>query len=231
MDKAESEPGLALAINGAGAGAVAAAAARLDVPLVHISTDYVFDGTNPEPYRESDAVAPLGAYGRSKLAGEQAVAAATADHAILRTGWVYSPFGGNFIKTMLRLAADRPEIAVVADQHGCPTSALDLADGILRIARGLIERRDDATLRGCFHLTGSGATTWAGLAEHIFATSAAVGGAQARVRSIATADFPTPARRPANSRLDCGKVSRTHGVVLPDWRQSVHLCVERLIQE
>ena len=231
VDKAESEPGLALAINAAGAGAVARAAAGLGVPIIQISTDYVFDGSSATPYRPDDATAPLGAYGRSKLAGEQAVAAATPAHAILRTAWVYSPFGGNFVKTMLRLARSRDEVSVVADQIGCPTNALDLADGVLDVAQNLVARSGDPDLWGIFHMTGTGETSWAGFAEAVFEASRRLGGPHARVRPITTADYPTPARRPANSRLDGTTLARHHGVVLPPWQHSLERCVARLLKE
>jgi len=230
VDRAESERALAFAINADGAGAVALAAARLDVPLVHVSTDYVFAGDKPSPYTEDDATGPTGVYGASKLAGEQAVLASGADSAILRTAWVYSPFGANFAKTMLRLAETRDELGVVADQSGCPTSALDLADAAIMVAANLAAR-PDASLRGVFHATGSGEGTWADFAEAIFAASAEAGGPSARVNRITTADYPTPARRPANSRLDCGKLAAAHGVRLPLWRESCRAVVGRLIRE
>ena len=229
VDQAEAEPELAHGINGVGAGAVAEAALEMGVPVVHLSTDYVFDGSLNRPYREDDPVAPLGAYGRSKLAGERAVAAYP-NHAILRTAWVYSPFGKNFVKTMLRLAGDRDEVAVVADQRGSPTSALDIADAVIRVCRHLVKRPRDDTLRGLFHMTGSDDTTWAEFAAYIFEQSHSLGGPSARVRPIATADYPTPARRPANSRLDCTKLAATHGVTLPSWRTSAASCVARLLE-
>jgi len=151
VDKAESEPEVVDAVNARGAGAVAAAASALGLPLVHLSTDYVFAGDLDRPYREDDPTGPTGAYGRSKLAGEAAVAAATPDHAILRTAWVYSPFGANFVKSMLRLAATRDTIGVVADQHGSPTSALDIADAVLQVCTNLRARPEDATLRDFSH--------------------------------------------------------------------------------
>ena len=231
VDKAESEPGLALAVNGAGAGAVAQAAAALGVPVIQLSTDYVFDGSADRPYREDDPVGPLGAYGRSKLAGEEAVAAAGPNHAILRTAWVYSPFGANFVKTMLRLAATRPTLSVVADQRGCPTAAHDIAEAVLTVARNLVDRPDATALRGTFHMTGSGEATWAAFAEAIFAISGARGGPRGDVLPIATADYPTPARRPMNSRLDGSKLAQAHGVVLPAWRSSLETCVARLIKD
>lgn len=231
VDKAESEPDLAMAVNGEGAGAVARAAADLGVPLIQFSTDYVFDGTSPRPYREDDLVGPLSSYGRSKRAGEEATAKATEDHAILRTAWVYSPFGANFVKTMLRLAASRVSVSVVADQRGCPTSALDIAEALLRIARTMIERPADASLRGTFHMTGTGETTWAAFATAVFAESARMGGPSAEVVAIGTADYPTPARRPPNARLDGTKLARHYDVVLPAWQSSVRTCVERLLKE
>jgi dTDP-4-dehydrorhamnose reductase len=227
VDKAESESDLAHAVNGAGAGAVAQVAKTLGVPVIHISTDYVFDGTLDRPYVESDPTGPTGVYGASKLAGEQAVLAASDNSAVLRVAWVYSPFGGNFVKTMLRLAADRDELGVVGDQVGNPTSALAIADGIIQVAANLIsDTRPE--LRGVFHMTAPGEASWADFAEAIFAASAARGGPSASVRHIGTADYPTPATRPANSRLDCGKIARVHGVTLPDWRMSLDEVMDRL---
>ncbi|MBU6267532.1 MAG: dTDP-4-dehydrorhamnose reductase [Sphingomonadales bacterium] len=230
VDKAESEADLAFAINADGAGAVARAARALGVPIVHISTDYVFAGDKREPYLESDPTGPTGVYGASKLAGEQAVLASGADAAILRTAWVYSPFGANFAKTMLRVATARDELGVVADQHGCPTSALDLADAAMAVAANLKAAADPA-LRGLFHATGSGEGSWADFAAAIFAASAAAGGPVATVRRITTAEYPTPAQRPANSRLDCGKLAAAHGIRLPDWRDSCRTVVTRLVRE
>jgi dTDP-4-dehydrorhamnose reductase len=231
VDKAETEPDLAMRINGAGAGAVAAAAAALGVPLIHVSTDYVFDGMAPQPWRESDATAPLSAYGRSKLAGEEAVSASGADWTILRTAWVYSPYGANFVKTMLRLAETRDELGVVSDQLGSPTSAPDLADAIITVAKALVARPGDASLRGVFHAAGTGEASWADFAEAVFAASAALGGPSARVRRIATIDYPTPARRPSNSRLDCGLLAQRHGLRLPPWQESVRSCVATLLAQ
>ncbi len=228
VDKAESESELAHTVNGQGPGAVAEAAKALGVPLVHVSTDYVFDGTLNRPYIESDSTGPRGVYGASKLAGEQAVLAAYSDNsAVLRVAWVYSPFGANFVKTMLRLAADRDQVSVVADQLGNPTSALDIADGIIQVAANLMSNSDRA-LRGVFHMSASGEASWADFAEVIFAASAAQGGPSARVRRIATVDYPTPAARPANSRLDCSLIARIHGVALPNWRGSLDTVIARL---
>lgn len=231
VDLAESEVETALLVNGTAAGEIAGAAARLAVPVIQISTDYVFDGTLDRPYREDDAVGPISSYGASKLAGEQAVAAATGDHAILRTAWVYSPFGKNFVRTMLRLAETRDEIGVVADQAGCPTNALDIADAIFAVAKNLLARPGDNALRGVFHMGAQGEAVWADVAEAIFNQRAAYGHAPVAVKRIATSDYPTPARRPANSRLDCTKLATIHGVTLPQWRGSLGACVMRLLTE
>lgn len=231
VDQAESEPELAMRINGEAAGRVAQAAVSLGVPVIQISTDYVFDGALDRPYREDDATGPVSVYGTSKLAGERAVAAAAADHAILRTAWVYSPFGKNFVKTMLRLAETRDEVGVVADQAGCPTSSLDIADAVLAVARNLVDRPQDASLRGIFHMSAAGEAVWAEVAEAIFAQRERLGGKPVGVKRIATAEYPTPAKRPANSRLDCAKLAAIHGVRLPDWRRSVAICVERLLKD
>lgn len=228
VDKAESEPDLAFAINQRGAAAVARAARGLSVPLIHISTDYVFDGSKASPYTEEDATGPTGVYGESKLAGDEAVLAETEDCAVLRTAWVYSPFGANFVKTMLRLATDRDSLRIVADQRGNPTSALDIADGVLAVAANLAAS-DDPARRGIFHMTAAGEASWAELAEQVLAESAELGGPTAKVSPITTAEYPTPAKRPLNSRLDCRRLAEEHGVRLPDWRQSTKDVVARLV--
>lgn len=228
VDQAEDEPDLAYAVNALGAGKVAEAAARLGVPVIHISTDYVFDGSKDGAYVETDATAPLGVYGASKLAGEQAVAAANPRHLILRTAWAYSPFGKNFVKTMLRLASDRDEIAVVADQWGNPTSAFDLADAIL-LSVAMLHGAKGFEGYGIYHLAGTGETNWSGFARHILGTSKAHGGPYARVRDITTADYPTKARRPANSRLSTTKFAATFGWTAPDWHLSTEEVVSRLL--
>ena len=230
VDRAESERDLAFAINERGAGAVASTASEFGVPLVHLSTDYVFDGSKADPYVETDPTGPTGVYGASKLAGERAVLAATDNSAILRTAWVYSPFGSNFVKTMLRLAADRDEVAVVADQRGNPTSALDIAEGILGVVENLIGS-DDPRQRGLFHMTAAGEASWADFAEGVFAASAAAGGPSALVRRITTEEYPTPARRPVNSRLDSSKLAEAHGVTLPRWETSLPDVVQRLLSK
>lgn len=224
VDKAEAEEPLAATINGEAAGVLARAAADLGVPVIQISTDYVFDGTKATPYVESDPVAPVNAYGRTKLAGERAVAAANPRHAILRTSWVYDGEGKNFLKTMLRLAETRDELGVVADQIGAPSYGPDLAAGIVAVARNLVADPHEGRC-GVFHMTGAGETSWAGFAKEIFRLSGAAGGPSARVREIATADYPTPARRPANSRLNCDRLEAAHGVRMADWRDALARCM------
>jgi len=228
VDKAENEPDQAAAVNTTGAGRLAEAAQAMGVPLVHLSTDYVFSGEGDRAWREDDPTGPQGVYGATKLAGEHAVLAACPDSAVLRTAWVYSPFGTNFVKTMLRLAETREELGVVADQIGNPTSALDIADGVLAVAANLL-RSGDGALRGVFHMAGNGETSWAGLAEAIFAASAPRGGPAARVKPITTAEYPTRAARPANSRLDCTKLAREHSVRLPAWQGSLDTVIGRLL--
>jgi dTDP-4-dehydrorhamnose reductase len=230
VDKAESEPDVAMRINGDGAGHVAEAAAELNAPLLHLSTDYVFDGTLDRPYREDDATAPTSAYGRSKLAGERKIAAVHDNHVILRTAWVYSPFGANFVKTMLRLGETRDEVGVVADQLGNPTNAIDIADALVVLARCLVAD-SSPELRGVFHLTGAGEASWADVAEATFAVAGRMGRRPVRVNRIATSDYPTPARRPANSRLDNAKLKARYGVSLPSWRESLEDCVTRLTRD
>ena len=228
VDKAESEEDLAMRVNGEGAGYVAEAAARSEAPLLHLSTDYVFDGTLDRPYREDDATGPTGVYGRSKLVGEKRVAERCPNSAILRTAWVYSPFGANFVRTMLRLGEAREEVGVVADQRGNPTYALDIADALLAIAKRL-NADDSPALRGVFHMTGAGEATWADFAEAIFEEARARGRRLTRVKRITTSDYPTAARRPANSRLDNEKLRGAYGFRLPEWRKSLAACCARLI--
>jgi dTDP-4-dehydrorhamnose reductase len=227
VDKAESEAELAMAINRDGAAATARAAASLNVPFIQISTDYVFSGEKPLPYVETDETRPLGVYGRSKLAGEVAVAKEHPTAIILRTSWVYSTYGTNFVKTMLRLAGERERVRVVDDQIGNPTSALDVADGIVRVARHI---HRDPQLRGIYHMSGTGEATWCGLARHIFAVSRRCGGPSVPVEPISTADYPTAARRPRNSRLDSTRFRRAFREALPPWEDSVERCVRSLIE-
>lgn len=229
VDQAESNEAVATVINGTSAGAIASTAADLGVPIIHLSTDYVFDGFKTSPYIERDAVGPTSAYGRSKLAGEKAIETATSDFVILRTAWVYSPFGANFLKTMLRLGETRDSINVVNDQIGNPTSAVDIADGILTVAENLLISKN-SDLRGTFHMTGAGEASWADFAQEIFAASAKFGGRSAIVEPIPSSAYPTPAKRPQNSRLDCSLIKERHGIELPNWRLSTTDVVERLVK-
>jgi dTDP-4-dehydrorhamnose reductase len=227
VDQAEDEPELAFAVNAVGAGKVSEAAARLGVPVIHLSTDYVFDGTKDSAYVETDAPAPLGVYGASKLAGEQAVASVNPRHLILRTAWVYSPFGKNFVKTVLRLAANQDEIRIVADQWGNPSSALDIANAVLHAA-GMLHDDKSSDASGIYNLAGTGETNWSGFARHVVETSRTHGGPHARIRDIATSDYPTKARRPANSRLSSEKFASAFEWTAPVWQVSAEKVVRRL---
>ena len=220
VDKAEAEEALALRVNGGGAGHVAEAAARLGVPLLHLSTDYVFDGSLDRPYREDDPTGPTGAYGRSKLAGEKEVAARCENSVILRTAWVYSPFGANFLRTMLRLNETRDEVGVVADQRGNPTSALDIADALIAIA-AKVTNDSSPGLRGIFHSPGSGEVNLVGFrSSRVRRGRGARGGAQ----PASSALRPPTTRCPPGGRpipASTTKLARVYGFRLPDWRQSV----------
>jgi len=216
VDTAESDERLAMLVNGAAPGAMAEAAASRGLPFLHISTDYVFDGSGSRPWREDDPVGPLGAYGRSKLAGERAVMAAGGQAVILRTSWVFAAHGQNFLRTMLRVGAERPRLTVVDDQHGGPTAAADIADALVTIARALTAGQG-AT--GIFHFSGRPATTWHGFAREIFARAGLPQSPE--LVPIRTADWPTPAARPANSVLDCTKIAAAYGIEQPDWRRSL----------
>jgi dTDP-4-dehydrorhamnose reductase len=227
VDKAETEPERCYAVNRDGAGQLAAAAWRRKVPFIHISTDYVFDGQKSSPYREDDGTAPLGVYGRSKLEGEKAVLVAHPEALILRTSWVYSPFGSNFVKTILRLAESRPLLQVVDDQRGCPTSAHDLAAALLDIVPQLLEAGAERRA-GIYHLSGTGQTTWYGFAAEILANIKNRGRRIPALKAIRTADYPTLAQRPANSALDCAKVECAFGIKLPPWSASVADCTNEL---
>ena len=223
VDQAESEPELAFAINATAPGVFAEEAAALGIPLIHYSTDYVFDGSKPAPYTEDDATNPLGVYGKSKLAGELAIAASGAQHLILRTSWVYSTHGKNFLLTMQRLLQERPELRVVADQIGAPTWAGTIA----RSTRALIERwqAGDAGAWGTYHLTASGETSWFGFTQAIAAHLSAQGKTCATLEPIPASAYPTPAARPQNSRLDCSKLAREWAVTQPDWEAALSECV------
>ncbi|MFD2173110.1 dTDP-4-dehydrorhamnose reductase [Rhodobacter lacus] len=211
VDKAEAEENAATMVNGAAPAAMAAACAALDVPFVHISTDYVFDGAGETPFPVTQPTAPLGAYGRSKLAGEEGVRAAGGCHAILRTSWVVSAHGTNFVKTMLRLSDTRAKLTVVADQVGGPTPARAIAEACLEIARQLCA---DSSKTGTYHFSGAPDVSWADFAREIFAQA----GRATVVENIPASAYPTPARRPANSRLDCSRTQEVFGLARPDWK-------------
>ncbi len=228
VDAAETDPAGAARANHEGPARLAERCAAAGIPLIHVSTDYVFDGDKGAPYVETDATAPTGVYGATKLAGERAVLAACPRAIVLRTAWVYSATGKNFLRTMLALGQTRDHLRVVADQRGCPTAADDLADVILGIAaQAGAGWRDEFS--GVFHSCGTGETTWHGFAEAIFAEAARHGARVPVVEPITTAEFPTPARRPADSRLDCAKLADVFGLRQPAWRDSVAPVVETLL--
>lgn len=228
VDRAEAEPRQARLLNADAPDALARAAADCGALLVHYSTDYVFDGSGTQPWRESDPPAPLNVYGRTKLAGEQAIRASGCRHLILRTSWVYAARGTNFPRTMLRLARERERLTVVDDQWGAPTGAELIADVTAHALRHCLQRPGDC---GTYHLAASGATTWHAYAEHVFAVARACGAGDAlRVREVApvpSAAFPTPARRPLNSRLDTARLRQVFGLTLPSWQHGV----DRMLQE
>lgn len=220
VDKAETEPDIARLVNTESVAALAAACHKKHIPFLHLSTDYVFDGRKHEPYRETDPTNPLGVYGRTKLEGEKAILAATDRHVILRTSWVYNAHGSNFVKTMLRLGAERDVLKVVDDQRGAPTSAHDLAGAILAVAKCVAT--DPAPQQfGIFHYANRGETTWRRFAEAIFQGSAAWAAIKAKVMAIPTSEYPTPAQRPLNSRLNCEKFDDVYGAARPEWHQSL----------
>ena len=223
VDKAEEEREAAFLINGEAPGWLA----DTGIPLIHLSTDYVFDGTKDDYYTEDDPVAPLGVYGASKQEGERAVRAGQSRSVILRTAWVISAHRANFLKTMLRVGATNPKLRVVDDQHGCPTSAADIAAALRTIVLRLIE--DPAAPTGTYHFVNSGEATWCELAREIFALSAAAGGPNTEVEAITTAEYPTPAKRPANSRLSTSKIAADYGIHPRDWRAAVRDIIDELV--
>jgi dTDP-4-dehydrorhamnose reductase len=227
VDRAESEILAAWKINALGPAALAQATAQAGIPLIQVSTDYVFDGSKAGYYLESDPVAPVSVYGASKEAGEQAVRTANPRHVILRTAWVVSPHGANFIKTMLRLAETRPELRVVDDQHGCPTSATDIARALLTITQRLVS--DPQAPAGTYHFVNGGEATWCEFARTIFEIAAEHGRPAPSLEGITTADYPTPARRPANSRLDVAKLVKDYAISPRPWREAVDEIVIALL--
>jgi len=229
VDRAETEAEAAFRANRDGPAALAAYCGGAGIPLIHVSTDYVFDGLKGAPYVESDPTNPTGVYGASKLAGEQAVLAACKRAIILRTSWVYAATGHNFVLTMLALGASRDHLRVVGDQIGCPTAASDLANVILRIAARIGERGWEPRYAGLFHAAGAGWTSWHGLATAVFEAAARHGRTTPVVEAIATADWPTPVRRPPDSRLDCTRLAETFGLRLPPWRQSLSTLIDKAL--
>lgn len=228
VDKAEQDRDAAFKINAAGPAILATLSAARGIPLIHVSTDYVFDGLKRTPYVEDDTIAPLSVYGASKAEGEFAVRQMQPQHVILRTSWVYGVHGPNFVKTMLRLAAERTDVGVVNDQHGAPTSAADLADVIFALASHMAAQPDSMGW-GTYHAAASGETTWHGVAAEIFARTRAAGMKTPVLKAIGTADYPAPACRPANSRLDCRKLEAAFGLKLPPWEASLAACLDDLL--
>jgi dTDP-4-dehydrorhamnose reductase len=229
VDRAESEEERAHSINAERAEAIAAAAAALELPIIQMSTDYVFSGDKDGAYTEQDAPSPLNAFGRSKLAGEQRVAAANPRHVILRTSWIYGEAGRNFAARMLELAKAEDEIRVVDDQFGAPTLADDIADGILQVATNLLEAPGEPRLYGVFHMTADGRTSWYGFAQAIFAASDKLGGPVASLRPIRSVEYPTIAERPRNSCLDCSLLAKVHGIALKPWEEGIEPTVAGLL--
>ncbi|WP_271511890.1 dTDP-4-dehydrorhamnose reductase [Bradyrhizobium sp. CCBAU 11357] len=230
VDQAESEAARAFSINRDGAAALADVAWQLNIPLIHLSTDYVFDGAKPDAYDESDIPAPLNVYGASKLAGEAAVLAAHPLATVIRCSWLYSPYGSNFVRTMLRLCETQQVVRVVSDQHGNPTYAFDLADAVLRIAQRSVTDDRRATA-GIFHLGGQGEASWHDFAQAIFHECSRRGARIRALEAITTEQFPTAARRPRNSRLDSSKAERVFGIRLAPWRHSLQACLDQLVGE
>ncbi|MEL6297767.1 MAG: dTDP-4-dehydrorhamnose reductase [Pseudomonadota bacterium] len=231
VDAAETDADAARRLNADGAGLIAKEAARRGAVIIHLSTDYVFDGSAQVAYKPGDTPNPQSVYGVTKLAGEAAVADANPRHLIVRTSWVHGPTGKNFVKTMLRLAETRDEVRVVADQTGCPTYAPHLAEALLTMAEKSRGLPDGASEWGIYHAAGTGQTSWAEFARAIFAASKALGGPSANVINIGTTDYPTPAPRPAFSVLDCSELTCTFGVQLPPWEEGVQACVARCLRD
>lgn len=226
VDAAEDDVATAFAVNAMGPALLADATRRANIPLIHVSTDYVFDGRSERAYVEADAVGPLGVYGSSKLAGEMAVLAGNQRSVVLRTAWVLSVHRTNFLKTMLRLAKTRSGLNVVDDQHGCPTGATDIAAALASITLRMIA--DPKAPTGVYHFVNDGETTWAGLAREVFAASKKLGGVSAEVLGIPSIDYPTPAKRPANSRLSTERLTLDYGVAPRPWREAVHDIISEL---
>ncbi len=229
VDAAEEQEASAFMANAIGPALVARHCAALGIPLVQVSTDYVFDGRKGAPYVETDAPNPVGAYGRTKLAGEWAALATNPRTIVMRTAWVYSPVGNNFVRTMLRVGAERPVLRVVADQQGSPTAAPDLADAIAAVLARVRDSGWQDSHRGVFHAVSGGFTNWHAFAQAIFDAAAPLGGPRPEVQAITTADYPTRAARPADGRLDTTRLGATFGVSLPRWEQGLDRVVKALL--
>lgn len=227
VDAAEGESALAFAINRDGAAWLAGIADKLETPFLHVSTDYVFDGAKTSAYTEDDPTDPQTAYGRTKRAGEEAVLATCPAALIFRTAWVYSPYGANFVRTMLRLARERNSLRVVDDQTGNPTSAHDMAAALLDVAKRAVQQRN--LLGGIYHMAGTGDVTWCGFAQEIMRLAGELGHRSVPIAPIATVDYPTPARRPANSRLNCDRLQQDFGLRLPRWQESLAVTMKILL--
>lgn len=224
VDKAEIEADLAMTINGEAPRLMAQACAEKDIPFVHISTDYVFDGSSETPWQVDHPTAPLGVYGRTKLAGERGILATDCRAVILRTSWVFSAHGGNFVKTMLRLSETRDQLTVVSDQIGGPTAAADIAQTCLKIAKTLISEAQNSKRTGLYHYSSAPDASWADFAREIFKQS----GRETQVQNIPSVDYPTPAKRPMNSRLNCERLLADFGIDRPDWKQSLSAVLQEL---
>ena len=241
VDKSESEPELAYAINAGAPRALGDAAAEMGIPVIHFSTDYVFNGSGITPWSETDATGPLGVYGASKLAGEQGLAASGATYLVFRTSWIYGSRGKNFLLTILRLARQKEELRIVDDQHGAPTWSRDLARVIVTVMKRVSNQAAESdssiqdavrAVQGVYHAAGSGETTWFGFAQEFLRLAAAARrhAKMARLAPIPTHEYPTPARRPANSRLNCSRLQQVFGVTMPKWQESVAAVVSEVLQ-
>lgn len=230
VDKAEEEAEAAYAVNRDGVVNLAQACTVAGVPLIHLSTDYVFDGNKPAPYTEDDPTCPINVYGKSKEAGEREVRERLSRHVILRTSWVYGVHGSNFVKTMLRLGREREELRVVSDQQGCPTAAGDIADTVIALANRIVDDADGFPW-GTYHYAGGGVTSWHGLAEAVFVLAAAHWDRRIKVTPLSTAEYPTPARRPMSSVLDCARIGAAFGLRPRPWRDALAEVVTELMTE
>ena len=228
VDKAESDVETAHKVNAIAPEIIGSVANELEIPVIHLSTDYVFPGDKATPYTESDLTGPQGVYGKTKLEGEQALSKATNNHIILRTAWVYSPYGNNFVKTMLRLGETRSELNVVSDQFGCPTYAPEIARACLLIAQA-VKEKPNKSMMGTFHLTAEGSTNWSSFAKKIFSEAEKYGRTSVKVNDISTDQYPTPAKRPSNSVLSNQKLKDVFDITLDDWEKSTEECVKLLL--